>query len=133
MAARGVQGRSSCAASACGAREPWRYSAGLSGEREVKGQTTVVGNHQSPGDADAVRALLLGGSHDAYTTYTLPAAGTMTIGRGESNAVRVDDPLASRAHARLHVGEAMYLEDLGSMNGTRIKEQVVKRGDKVLV
>jgi two-component system response regulator AtoC len=99
----------------------------------VKVQTTVVGDHQGPGDPDAIGAFLLVVGRDSYTTYNLPASGTLTIGRGESNAVRVDDPLASRAHARLHVGEAMYLEDLGSVNGTRIKEQPVKRGDKVLV
>jgi two-component system response regulator AtoC len=99
----------------------------------VKVQTTVVGDHQGPGDADTVGPFLLVVGRDSYTTYNLPAAGTLTIGRGESNAVRVDDPLASRAHARLHVGDAMYLEDLGSVNGTRIKEQVVKRGEKVLV
>jgi len=99
----------------------------------VKVQTTVVGDHQGPGDADAVGAFLLVIGRDSYTTYNLPAAGTLTIGRGESNAVRVDDPLASRAHARLHVGDAMFLEDLGSVNGTRIKDQLVKRGDKVLV
>jgi DNA-binding NtrC family response regulator len=99
----------------------------------MKVTTTVVGDHQGPGDADAIGAFLLVVGRDSYTTYNLPAAGTLTIGRGESNAVRIDDPLASRAHARLHVGEAMYLEDLGSVNGTRIKEQVIRRGDKVLV
>jgi two-component system, NtrC family, response regulator AtoC len=99
----------------------------------LKVQTTVVGDHQGPGDADAVGAFLLVVGRDSYTTYNLPAAGTLTIGRGESNAVRVDDPLASRAHACLHVGEAMYLEDLGSVNGTRIKDQSVGRGQRVLV
>jgi two-component system response regulator AtoC len=103
----------------------------------VKIQTTVVGDHQGPGDANAVGAFLLVVGRDTYTTYNLPAAGTLTIGRGESNAVRVDDPLASRAHARLHVGEggegAMVLEDLGSVNGTRIKDQPVGRGQKVPV
>jgi DNA-binding NtrC family response regulator len=103
----------------------------------VKVQTTVVGDHQGPGDADAVGAFLLVVGRDTYTTYNLPASGTLTIGRGESNAVRVDDPLASRAHARLHVrvggDERMFLEDLGSVNGTRIKEQAVGRGQKVPV
>jgi two-component system response regulator AtoC len=99
----------------------------------VKVQTTISGNHQGPGDADAVGAFLLVVGRDSYTTYNLPAAGTLTIGRGESNAVRVDDPLASRAHARLHVGDAMFLEDLGSVNGTRVKEKPLSRGQRVLV
>ena len=103
----------------------------------MKLQTTVVGDHQGPGDADAIGAFLLVVGRDTYTTYNLPASGTLTIGRGESNAVRVDDPLASRAHARLHVrvdgGEGMFLEDLGSVNGTRVKEQALARGQKVPV
>jgi transcriptional regulator with PAS, ATPase and Fis domain len=102
----------------------------------VKVQTTIVGDHQGPGEADAAGAFLLVIGRDTYTTYNLPASGTLTIGRGESNAVRVDDPLASRAHARLHVrvdGDGMVLEDLGSVNGTRIKEQPVARGQKVAV
>ena len=104
----------------------------------MKVQTTIVGAHQGPGEADAAGAFLLVIGRDTYTTYNLPASGTLTIGRGESNAVRVDDPLASRAHARLHVrvdgdGDAMVLEDLGSVNGTRIKDQPLARGQKVAV
>jgi two-component system response regulator AtoC len=103
----------------------------------VKVQTTIVGDHQGPGDADGIGAFLLVVSRDSYTTYNLPASGTLTIGRGESNAVRVDDPLASRAHARLHVhvegGDGMFLEDLGSVNGTRVKDHPLARGQKVAV
>jgi DNA-binding NtrC family response regulator len=102
----------------------------------VKVQTTVVGDHQGPGEADAAGAFLLVIGRDSYTTYNLPASGTLTIGRGESNAVRIDDPLASRAHARLHVrveGDGMVLEDLGSVNGTRIKDQPLARGTKVTI
>jgi len=102
----------------------------------VKVQTTIVGDHRGPGDPEAVGAFLLVIGRDTYTTYNLPASGTLTIGRGESNAVRVDDPLASRAHARLHVrveDDGMYLEDMGSINGTRVKEQALARGQKVAV
>src|SRR4029079_13695902 len=70
---------------------------------------------------------------DAYATYDLPASGALTIGRGESNAVRVDDPLASRRQLCLHVGEAMYLEDVGSVNGTRVKDRVVRPGELVRI
>jgi two-component system response regulator AtoC len=102
----------------------------------VKVQTTIVGDHRGPGDPNAVGGFLLVIGRDTYTTYNLPASGTLTIGRGESNAVRVDDPLASRAHARLHVrveGDGMFLEDLGSINGTRIKDQALSRGQRVPV
>jgi two-component system response regulator AtoC len=96
------------------------------------GRTTIVG-------ADAVAldpgggAFLLVVGRDTYATYDLPAAGTLTIGRGETNAVRIDDPMASRAHACLHVGDVMELEDLGSVNGTRVKDQQVQQGDRVSI
>jgi hypothetical protein len=82
---------------------------------------------------DTAGVFLLVVGRDAYATYDLPASGALTIGRGESNAVRVDDPLASRAHACLHVGDAMFLEDVGSVNGTRVKDRVVKPGERVRI
>ena len=83
--------------------------------------------------SDTAGAFLLVVGRDAYATYDLPASGALTIGRGESNAVRVDDPLASRTHACLHVGDAMYLEDVGSVNGTRVKDRIVKPGERVRI
>jgi DNA-binding NtrC family response regulator len=83
--------------------------------------------------ADTAGAFLLVVGRDAYATYDLPASGALTIGRGETNTVRIDDPLASRTHACLHVGDTMYLEDVGSVNGTRVKDRVVKPGEKVRI
>ena len=94
------------------------------------GRTTIVAVQTDEG---AESAFLLVVGRDSYATYNLPATGSLTIGRGESNTVRIDDPLASRAHACLHVGEAMSLEDLGSVNGTRIKDQPIQRGDRVSI
>src|SRR3954468_5004711 len=89
----------------------------------------------SEGGSDNAGAFLLVVGRDAYATYDLPASGALTIGRGETNAVRVDDPLAPRAHACLHVqvGEAMYLEDVGSVNGTRVKDRTVTPGEQVRI
>jgi DNA-binding NtrC family response regulator len=90
----------------------------------VKSPTNLTGE-------DVAGTFLLVVSRDAYATYDLPATGTLTIGRGETNVVRVDDPMASRAHACLHVGERMYIEDVGSVNGTRVKDQQLKPGERV--
>ena len=89
----------------------------LSAYSAVVRQTAKAGPAEG---ADTAGVFLLVVGRDAYATYDLPASGALTIGRGESNAVRVDDPLASRAHACLHVGDAMFLEDVGSVNGTRV-------------
>src|SRR5690606_23026037 len=48
----------------------------------------------------------------------LPAGG-LAIGRTADNQIVVNDPLASRKHARLVAGsEGLTIEDLGSANGT---------------
>jgi FHA domain len=45
--------------------------------------------------------------------------GDATMGRAASAQVRVDDPYASSAHARIFRREQfMYIEDMGSTNGT---------------
>jgi two-component system response regulator AtoC len=98
----------------------------------MRGRTTIVAAQT---DEDAASAFLLVVGRDSYATYNLPASGSLTIGRGESNTVRIDDPLASRAHACLHVqlDAGMSFEDLGSVNGTRIKDQPIQRGERVVI
>jgi two-component system response regulator AtoC len=56
-------------------------------------------------------------------TLELPTEGTVTIGRGEANAVRIDEPSVSRNHARLHLGPTLVIEDLGGPNGTMIRDR----------
>ena len=113
------------------------YSGGAQGARHGV-HTTVPGNSQQAAantDANGAGLFLLVVGSDAYSTYDLPQDGSVTIGRGETNQVRVDDPLASRNHARLHlvVGEAMYIEDLGSVNGTRVKDEPIGSGEKIQI
>ncbi len=56
-------------------------------------------------------------------TFDLPTAGEVTIGRGEANAVRIDDPSVSRRHAVLRMGERLEIEDLSGSNGIFIRER----------
>jgi DNA-binding NtrC family response regulator len=62
--------------------------------------------------------------------FPLPSAGTLTIGRGRDCEVMVDDPMASRRHARLHLGETLYLEDLGSANGITLAKERLPAGER---
>jgi hypothetical protein len=42
-----------------------------------------------------------------------------TLGRSPGSDIRIDDPFASSAHARIFPrGQFMYIEDMGSTNGT---------------
>lgn len=56
---------------------------------------------------------------------TLPLEeGENVLGRGEDASVRIDAPGVSRLHARILVTEnEAFIEDLGSKNGTFLKEQ----------
>lgn len=63
----------------------------------------------------------------------------MTIGRRPDSAVFLDDVTVSRDHAIIvHRGDAWYLDDLGSLNGTyvnrrRIDSQLLEDGDEVQI
>ncbi len=50
------------------------------------------------------------------------------VGRDEEAAIRVDEPLVSRRHARLERrGEAWVVVDLGSTNFTRVNGERLRR------
>jgi two-component system cell cycle response regulator len=74
------------------------------------------------------RALLLRmDGVQAGQVFPLAGAGC-TIGRGQENALTVDDPGISRTHARIvHDGVAHVLEDLQSRNGTFVQGHRIVR------
>ncbi|HET8930857.1 MAG TPA: FtsK/SpoIIIE domain-containing protein [Acidimicrobiales bacterium] len=74
---------------------------------------------------------------DAGKKFNL-APGTLLIGRDRSADVSLNDPLVSKRHARLNVGETLEIFDLGSVNGVEVDGLVTPRtvlrpGDKVTV
>jgi two-component system, NtrC family, response regulator AtoC len=87
------------------------------------------------GAADGVGSghflLVLGPDHTAK--QQLPPEGTLSIGRGEDADVRIVDALASRAHATLHVGRALEIEDLGSANGTLVRDLRIPAHQRITV
>lgn len=69
--------------------------------------------------------------------YELPP-GTITIGRSEDNAVKLEDQDVSRKHAEIREENGKYLlSDLGSTNGTKVngkpvsKDYILKSGDVI--
>ena len=57
-----------------------------------------------------------------------------TMGRSDSAEILVDDPFASSAHAHIFPrGEYMYLEDMGSTNGTYLNGRQVKSAERLKV
>ncbi|HSR98207.1 MAG TPA: sigma 54-interacting transcriptional regulator [Kofleriaceae bacterium] len=59
---------------------------------------------------------------DGISVTPLPASGAVTLGRDEECDVRIDSRSVSRRHAVLHLGEALRIQDLGSVNGTFVRD-----------
>jgi pSer/pThr/pTyr-binding forkhead associated (FHA) protein len=57
-----------------------------------------------------------------------------TMGRGDSSDIHIDDPFASSAHARLFFrGDFMYIEDMGSTNGTYLNGRQLRTAERLKV
>jgi two-component system, NtrC family, response regulator AtoC len=54
-------------------------------------------------------------------SHSLPPAGEVVLGRDRSCAIVIDAARVSREHARIVLGGAPTVEDLGSTNGTRLQ------------
>ena len=73
--------------------------------------------------ADGEGLCLVASVDGALETHGLPESGELTIGRAPDNGLQIDHPSVSRHHARIVVGERVTIEDLGSANGVRLREQ----------
>ena len=70
--------------------------------------------------------------HDPGTRFDVGAGATH--GRSDSADIPVDDPFASSAHARIFQrGDYMYLEDMGSTNGTYLNGRQVRTAERLKV
>jgi hypothetical protein len=68
--------------------------------------------------------------HEPGTTFEVGDGAT--FGRSEGADIQVDDPFASSAHARIFDrGGFMYLEDMGSTNGTYLNGRQVKTAERL--
>ena len=76
--------------------------------------------------------------HDPGMIYDLD--GDIVLGRGDRAEIRLEDPYASGAHARIYEqGDLMVIEDLDSTNGTYLNEELLQSprplhpGDRVRI
>jgi len=85
------------------------------------------------GPPAAFHLLIMG--PDLFVNQALPKAGSLTIGRADNADIRITDPLASRLHARLHLGEMglIEIEDIGSINRTKVRDVGLAHGERVAV
>ena len=69
--------------------------------------------------------------HEPGSAFELATAGPRS-GRAASSDIEVDDPFASSAHARIFPrGEFMYIEDMGSTNGTYLNGRQLRRAEQL--
>ena len=62
--------------------------------------------------------------HEPGMIYDLEQGAV--LGRGDAAEIRLEDPFASGAHARIYPqGNLMVIEDLGSTNGTYLNEELL--------
>ena len=68
--------------------------------------------------------------YEPGTTFDVRAG--VTLGRADSAEIRIDDPFASSAHARVFPrGDFMYVEDMGSTNGTYLNGRQLKTAERL--
>jgi FHA domain-containing protein len=69
---------------------------------------------------------------DAGTAFELAEGATM--GRADGADIPIDDPFASSVHARIFPrGQFMYIEDMGSTNGTYLNGRRLRSAERLKV
>ena len=86
----------------------------------------------APGPGD--RLGLLAFAEGAASTFPLPRAGEVVIGRSREADLFIDASSLSRRHAVLDIGEGgLRLKDLGSSNGTKVRDRALTPNEWVAV
>ena len=68
--------------------------------------------------------------HEPGSAFDLSEGATM--GRAGGSDIQVDDPFASSAHARIFPrGNFMYIEDMGSTNGTYLNGRQLRQPEQL--
>lgn len=87
--------------------------------------------------SDALATVTVVEGADKGKTFALHA-GSHVIGRDADVSVRLADPLASKRHARIIVGDSIEVVDMGSTNGVMLGDTFVTRatllpGDRIAI
>jgi len=112
------------------ARDLARYSGSAAAE-PVEAPSPARRSRPAPARSDggAPRLVVVAAmGHEPGTTFDV-GEGAM-FGRADAADIHVEDPFASSSHARIeNRGGAMYLEDMGSTNGTYLNGRKVKSAE----
>jgi pSer/pThr/pTyr-binding forkhead associated (FHA) protein len=93
------------------------------GRRDAPVDSTLVSTGKTGEGASAIPRRLMVGTGQSVATHLVPDEGIIMVGRAPDATIRVDDSSVSRLHVRIHLGDVLRVEDLGSANGTRMGGQ----------
>jgi FHA domain len=66
--------------------------------------------------------------------YAFDVGEGATMGRADGSEIEIDDPFASSVHARIFPrGQFMYIEDMGSTNGTYLNGRRLRAAERLKV
>jgi DNA-binding NtrC family response regulator len=101
-------------------------------------KTWSLVSHRAEPSAPRSYVLVIG--RGSCRAVELPVVGELVIGRSDAADVAIDEPTASRRHARLIIADGeIRIADLGSRNGTRVNGTAVEgavvlaRGDEIAI
>lgn len=114
---------------------------GLAVETAPRAPRTRKGKALEPeGPALPTGASRVSVSSDGGRPRFVPMSMSMVIGRGHDCELPLDDTYVSQQHARIFgKGDAWYVEDMGSTNGTYVNDQrlaapaMIQAGDRIRV
>ena len=88
---------------------------------------------ETAGPEHPARAYLVVREGERSQVIDLEEGDEIVVGRSSAVTVRLDDAKASREHARIwRRGGILCLADLGSRNGTRLNQEVLRGGERPL-
>jgi two-component system response regulator AtoC len=99
-------------------------------------ETTVTDDEGGSSGGQGFHLLVM--SPEVFSSQSLPGSGIVSVGRSSKCEVQIDDAMASREHARIHVGSEggvpiLTIEDAGSANGTRVRDAVIRPGEPAAI
>ena len=84
------------------------------------------------GSVDPRLVVIAALGHEPGTLFDL--SGGALMGRADSAEIRIDDPFASSAHARIFErDDFMHVEDMGSTNGTYLNGRQLRGAERLKV
>src|SRR5262245_37996676 len=83
------------------------------------------------GDQRAARLHALVISEKIVATFPLPDGGEVRVGRSPQCEILIDDASISRIHAAIAIGPPLAVRDLGSADGTRVRDRMIEKNEPI--